>query len=52
MNEVKKPKKPIYIFYAVVLCLILFFNLFVIPSVLRAQVKEVGYAMSNAQKRN
>ena len=54
MNEVKKPKKPIYIFYAVVLCLILFFNLFVIPSVLRAQVKEVGYGtfMSMIEEQN
>ncbi|MGN1444711.1 MAG: ATP-dependent metallopeptidase FtsH/Yme1/Tma family protein, partial [Eubacteriales bacterium] len=43
MNEVKKPKRPVYIFYAVVLCLILLLNLIIIPSILGAQVKEVGY---------
>ena len=43
MNEVKKPKKQIFTFYIIVLCLILFFNLFIMPSIAKARVKEVDY---------
>ena len=43
MDEVKKPRKPIYIFYAVVLIVLLLFNLVVYPMIAKAQVKEVSY---------
>ena len=43
MDEVKKPRKPIYIFYAIVLIVLLLFNLVVYPMIAKAQVKEVSY---------
>ena len=43
MDEIKKPRKPIYIFYAVVLIVLLLFNLVVYPMIAKAQVKEVSY---------
>ena len=41
MNEVKKPKKPILIFYGAMLAMILIFNLMLVPWYAERQVKEV-----------
>ena len=43
MNEVKKPKKPILIFYGAMLAMILIFNLILVPWYAERQVKEVDY---------
>ena len=43
MDEIKKPRKPIYIFYAIVLIVLLLVNLVVYPMIAKAQVKEVSY---------
>ncbi|MBR3196289.1 MAG: ATP-dependent metallopeptidase FtsH/Yme1/Tma family protein, partial [Clostridia bacterium] len=43
MNEVKKPKKPLFFYYGIALLLILVFNLLVMPSIYRARVQEVDY---------
>ena len=43
MNEVKKPQKPIWIFYGITLAVILIFNLIVLPSLAELRVKEVDY---------
>ena len=43
MNEIKKTKKPIMIFYGVMLALIVFFNMVVVPWLMQLQVKEVDY---------
>ena len=43
MNEIRKPKKPIMIFYGVMLALIVIFNMVIMPWLLELQVKEVDY---------
>ena len=43
MNEVKQPRRPILIFYIVMLVLMLLFNMFVIPAMAKQQIKEVDY---------
>ena len=43
MNEVKKPKKPILIFYGTMLAMILIFNLIIVPWIAERQIKEVDY---------
>ena len=43
MNEVKQPRRPILIFYIVMLILMLLFNMFVIPAMAKQQIKEVDY---------
>lgn len=43
MNEVKKPRKPLLIFYGIMLVIILFFNMVVMPWLVTIQVKEVDY---------
>ena len=43
MNEVKQPKKPLIIFYTIVLVLLLAVNLFVLPAMVQGSVKEVDY---------
>ena len=43
MNEVKKPKKPILIFYGTMLAMILIFNLIIVPWLAERQIKEVDY---------
>ncbi len=43
MNEVKKPKKPLIFYYAIVLAVILFINIFVTPEIARHKIKEVDY---------
>ena len=43
MNEIKKPKKPLWIFYGIALAVILVFNLILYPWLLEHRVKEVDY---------
>lgn len=43
MNEVKKPRKQIMIFYVIVLVFIVVFNMVVMPWLLELRVKEVDY---------
>jgi cell division protease FtsH len=43
MNEVKSPKKPIYIFYIVVAVCIILFNFVLIPWALQRQIRETDY---------
>ena len=43
MNEIKKPKKPLWIFYGIALAVILIFNLILYPWLLEHRVKEVDY---------
>ena len=43
LNEVKRPKKPLIVFYTTVLVLLLAFNLFILPALVQGSVKEVDY---------
>jgi cell division protease FtsH len=43
MNEVKQPKRPILVFYIVMLVLMLLFNMLVVPAISKQQIKEVDY---------
>ena len=43
MKEVKSPKKPLIFYYAIVLLVILLFNMVVSPLIMNAKVKEVDY---------
>ena len=43
MNEVRRPRKPLLMFYGVMLLLLLLFNWFVLPSVSQSQIKDVDY---------
>ena len=43
MNEVKQPKKPLLIFYIVMLVLMLLFNMLVVPAISKQQISEVDY---------
>ena len=43
MNEVKRPQKPLILFYAVVVTVIVLFNLLAMPALMELQVKEVDY---------
>ena len=43
MQEVKKPKKPLIYYYAIVLAVLLLFNFLLMPWAAERQVKEVGY---------
>lgn len=43
MNEIKKPKKPLIFYYAVVILVILLFNLLAMPWIASKQVEEVDY---------
>ena len=54
MKEVKSPKKPLLYYYGVVLLVLLVFNLFVTPLLLKEEVTEVDYGtfMSMTEKKN
>lgn len=54
MNEVKKPKKPLIFYYAIVLIVLLLFNMFVMPLITSGKVKDVDYGtfMSMAEEKN
>ena len=43
MKEVKSPKKPLIYYYGLVMLIILLFNLFISPLLLKGQVTEVDY---------
>ncbi len=43
MNEVKKPKKPLIFYYALVLIVMLLINMLLVPYLAEKQVKEVDY---------
>ena len=43
MKEVKSPKKPLIYYYAMVLLVILLFNMIISPMIANVSVKEVDY---------
>ena len=43
MNEVKKPRKPLIFYYAVVLLVLVLFNSLLMPLLLRPSVTAVDY---------
>ena len=43
MNEVKKPKKPLIYYYAIVLLALLLFNFLAIPWLMQRQIQQVDY---------
>ena len=43
MNEVKTPKKPLVYYYAIVLVVIMLFNLIAMPYISQLKIEEVGY---------
>ncbi|MDD6884163.1 MAG: cell division protein FtsH, partial [Eubacteriales bacterium] len=43
MNEVKKPKKPLIFYYAIVMLVIILFNVLLMPTLLDRQIREVDY---------
>ena len=43
MNEVKKPNKPIFTFYVIVLVIIILFNTLIMPMLAQHRIKEVDY---------
>lgn len=43
MNEVKKPKKPLIYYYAIVMIALLLFNLLAVPWLTQRQIQEVDY---------
>lgn len=43
MNEVKKPKKPLIFYYAIAMAVLIIFNLFAVPNIMKMQIKEVDY---------
>ena len=54
MKEVKTPKKPLAIYYTVVLLVLLLLNLVLVPWMSERQVKEVDYGtfMSMTEEKN
>ena len=46
MKEVKTPKKPLAIYYAIVLVILLVLNFVVVPWASERQIKEVDYGTS------
>ena len=43
MKEVKSPKKPLIFYYGIVLVILLVFNMFIYPLLMKTQVREVDY---------
>ncbi|MEE1169465.1 MAG: ATP-dependent zinc metalloprotease FtsH [Anaerovoracaceae bacterium] len=43
MNEVKKPKKPLIYYYVIMICLLMLFNLMILPEIGQQSVQEVDY---------
>ena len=43
MNEVKKPKKPLIYYYVIAIAVLLIFNLFAMPNIMKMQIKEIDY---------
>lgn len=47
MNEVKRPKKPLIVFYTTVLVLLLAFNLFILPALVQGSVTSRDFWVKN-----
>ena len=43
MNEVKRPRRPLLIFYIVVLILLFLYNAMLLPKLAEQEIKEVDY---------
>ena len=43
MNEVKQPKRPLFVYYLIVLAVVLLFNLLIGPAITQRAIKEVDY---------
>ena len=43
MNEVKTPKKPLIYYYSIVMLVLLLMNLFIMPLLQQARIKDVDY---------
>ena len=54
MKEVKSPKKPLTYYYVIIVSILLLFNLFFAPALMRRQVQEVDYGtfMSMIDEKN
>lgn len=54
MNEVKRPKKPLIYYYAIVMSIVVLFNLLAMPALMEMRVKEVDYGtfMSMTEEQN
>ena len=54
MKEVKTPKKPLAIYYAIVLVILLVLNFVIVPWASERQIKEVDYGtfMSMTEEKN
>lgn len=52
MNEVHRPKKPLIFYYAIVLVILLLFNLLAMPYLMERQIQQVDYGtfMSMTEK--
>ena len=44
MKEVKRPNKPVWIFYAVIFLVLLVFNTVIMPAIAKANITEVDYS--------
>ena len=54
MNEVKQPKRPLFVYYLIVLAVVLLFNLLIGPAITQRAIKEVDYGtfLTMIQKKN
>ncbi len=43
MNEVKQPRRPLFVYYLIVLAVVLLFNLLIGPAITQRAIKEVDY---------
>ena len=43
MNEVHRPKKPLIFYYAIVLVILLLFNVLAMPYLMEGQIQQVDY---------
>ena len=43
MNEIKKPQKPLMFYYAIVLLVVMLFNLFAVPALSERRITETDY---------
>lgn len=53
MKEVKNPKKPLYFYYIIALCILMAINFLALPNMLESRIKEVDYGtfMSMTEKK-
>ncbi len=43
MNEIQKPKKPLFYYYGIAILALLFLNLFIMPAITQSSIREVDY---------